>query len=372
MGVPLYFYGSGAGRWSRYCTRRLSCPPVENAGEFLPWLREKVSSGEITRVAPTTDLIAYYTSSLRSEFPTDVKRTIAPLAEIEACLIKTRFSVASAIQGAPILPTMAPDGIASAMAAAEKLGFPIMLKPKSHLAVGSAERGKLLLDEADLKRYFQPYDVMPGQEHIAQSYPGLRWPLLQRYMSPARHRVYSVSGIKDADGGVLSACVSYKREQWPPVVGVSTLQVGCEDQRILDRGLQIVNQILSCGIFEIELLSDGNDLFPIDLNPRAFGFLELDIARGSDLPWLWYRSTLEPLVPAPNQILRASLAARSSLFPMGSLKHDAGMPRSSVLMLGHWTDPLPMIVSHLYSLRHPRAVMREKLAGWRVAAVSRM
>jgi hypothetical protein len=213
---------------------------------------------------------------------------------------------------------------------------------------------------------------MPGQEHIAQSYPGLRWPLLQRYMSPARHRVYSVSGIKDADGGVLSACVSYKREQWPPVVGVSTLQVGCEDQRILDRGLQIVNQILSCGIFEIELLSDGNDLFPIDLNPRAFGFLELDIARGSDLPWLWYRSTLEPLVPAPNQILRASLAARSSLFPMGSLKHDAGMPRSSVLMLGHWTDPLPMIVSHLYSLRHPRAVMREKLAGWRVAAVSRM
>jgi predicted ATP-grasp superfamily ATP-dependent carboligase len=380
QGVPLYFYGSGAGRWSRYRTRRLRCPPIDNVREFQPWLREKVRSGEITRIAPTTDLIAYYASSLRDEFPADVQRTIAPLSEIEACLIKTRFAVASAIPGTPILPTLAADCLESALAVAEKLGFPVMMKPNSHLVVGFAERGKLLHDEADLKRDFHPYAIAPGQESLAEIYPHLRWPLLQRYLPSARNRVYSVSGIKDADGGVLSACVSFKREQWPPDVGVSTFQIGCEDARILERGLQIVSQVLSRGIFEIELLSDGTDLYPIDLNPRGFGFIELDIARGSDLPWLWFRSTLEPLMPVANQTIVVHLSARSSLLPIFSQlfrrrerdsatasneRRERSIPRAPVSMTGNWRDPLPMIVSHLHLLRHPRGFLRAQVAGWR-------
>jgi hypothetical protein len=53
--------------------------------------------------------------------------------------------------------------------------------------------------------------------------------------------------------------VSYKRAQWPPDVGVSTMQIACA----------------------------------IDLNTCAFGFLEVDIACGVDLPWLWHRLTFE-------------------------------------------------------------------------------
>jgi hypothetical protein len=380
QGVPLHFFGSGAGRWSRYSSAHGRCPPVENAAEFQPWLREKIKGGTITRVAPTTDLIAYYTSSLRRDFPAEVARTIAPLPEVEACLIKSRFCGAGAVPGAPNLPTFLPDSLESAKAAAVELGFPLMLKPNSHLVVGFVERGKLLHDEADLKRHFRPYEVTPGQEPLAQLYPELRWPLLQRYMNPARHRVYSVSGVKDADGRVLSACVSYKHEQWPPDVGVSTLQIGCEDVRVLEHGLRIVNQVLSRGMFEIELLADGNDLYAIDLNPRGFGFIELDIARGSDLPWLWYRSTREPVAPLPSQSLRASAEARSTLFPRLSRlwrrhdrensagadeRYDPSVPRLSVSMAGYWQDPLPMIVSRLYLLRHPRGLVRAQLAGWR-------
>jgi predicted ATP-grasp superfamily ATP-dependent carboligase len=380
QGVPLHFYGRGAGRWSRYRTRLRRCPPIDNVREFQPWLSERVRSGEITRIAPTTDLIAYYTSSLRNEFPAEVQRTIAPLSEIETCLFKTRFSIACRIPGTPNLPTLSADSLESALAASETLGFPVMLKPNSHLVVGFVERGKLLRDEADLKRHFHPYAIASGQESLAEMYPEAHWPLLQRYLPSARDRVYSVSGIKDADGGVLSACVSYKREQWPPDVGVSTLQISCEDPRILERGLQIVNQVLSRGIFEIELLSDGDDLYPIDLNPRGFGFIELDIARGSDLPWLWFRSTIERLVPVPTQTNRVSLAARSSLVPMVSElfrrrkreratgtneRRDRSMPRASVSMMGNWRDPLPLIVSHLHLLRHPRGLLRAQVAGWR-------
>jgi D-aspartate ligase len=378
--VPLHFYGSGAGRWSRYCTGRFRCPPIENADEFQPWLLERVRNGDITRIAPTTDLLAFYISKFREEFAPEVRRAIAPLEEIENCLIKTRFAALSAVAGHPMLATAAPDNVEAAAAAASELGYPVMLKPKSHLAVGFTERGKLLFNERELRRHFRRYDVAPGQESIAAAYPELIWPLLQRYLPSARNRVYSVSGIKDADGGVLTACVSYKREQWPPDVGISTVQVGCVDERILQSGLQIVNQVLSRGIFEIELLADGDALYAIDLNPRGFGFIELDIARGFDLPWLWFRSTLERLAPEPAAPPRVSIEARNrvmhlvkSLSRFGadadelSLKErrDSNLRRTTVSMQGSWSDPLPMIISNLYLMRHPRSFLRSQFASSR-------
>lgn len=379
-GVPLHFYGSGAGRWSRYRTRRLNCPSVENAKEFQPWLLERIRSGEISRIAPTTDLIAYYGSVLRDEFAPEVQRTIAPLSEIESCLIKTRFAVASAMSGEPSLSTAAPDSLDGALAVAETLGYPLILKPKSHLAVGFEERGHLVSNEADLRRHYRRYGVCPGQESIAAAYPELGWPLLQRYVPSARTRVYSVSGIKDADGGVVIATVSYKRAQWPPDVGCSTVQIACEDKRILDAGLRVVGKSLSRGIFEVELLEDGEVLYAIDLNPRGFGFLELDIARGADLPWLWYRSTFEVQHPPTEALLPVALEARHRFRHLlnaltrpsrrsGKVvpeRRDPGKPRTSVSMLGHWSDPLPMILSNIKLIRHPRSLFRSQLASMQV------
>jgi predicted ATP-grasp superfamily ATP-dependent carboligase len=248
-----------------------------------------------------------------------------------------------------------------------------MLKPNSHLVVGFAERGAVVRSQEDLALHFARYDAIPGQEELAQVYPEVRWPLIQRYLPSARNHVYSVSGIKDVDGGVLSACVSYKREQWPPDVGVSTVQIGCENARILEYGLKIVDKVLSRGIFEIEVVADGENLYAIDLNPRAFGFIALDIARGSDLPWLWYRSTLQRMTPSPNAICKSDIIARSSLLAlMGPLfkrrlrltgdeqSRNSSLPRTVVSMLGYWSDPVPMIVNRLYELRHPRSFLHAR------------
>ena len=373
-GVPLHFYGNGAGRWSRYRSRRQRCPSVENTAVFLPWLRDRIRSGEISRIAPTTDLIAYYASVLREEFPPEVRRTIAPLSEIENCLIKTRF--AGGLAGQPVLSTAAPDSVCGAVSAAAQIGFPLILKPKSHLAVGSDERGHLIRNESELLQHYRRYSVFPGQESIAAAYPELRWPLIQHYVPSASKRVYSVTGMKDADGGVLAPTVSYKREQWPPNVGVSTVQIAYEDDRILKAGLEIVDKLLSRGIFEVELLADNNVLYAIDLNPRGYGFLELDIARGADLPWLWYQSTFEAQRPSAVPLPAVSLEARNRFRHLlnamtrprkawRSERRDPDMPRSSVSMIGHWSDPVPMLLSNLQLLRHPRSLLRSQVASLR-------
>src|SRR5258708_38588614 len=148
-----------------------------------------------------------------------------------------------------------------------------MVKPKSHLVVGFAERGQLVRDAHELERYFRRYDIVPGQQQLADLYPELRWPLLQRYLPSAHGGVYSVSGIKDADGGVVTARVSYKLAQWPLHTRVSTVQVGCGDPRVILAVLPFLHQALPPRLFHLGLIADGANLHAIDLNPRAFGFV---------------------------------------------------------------------------------------------------
>jgi predicted ATP-grasp superfamily ATP-dependent carboligase len=386
-GVPLHFYGSGAGRWSRYASRRIKCPPVEDADRFVPWLRRRVRSGEIQRVAPTTDLIAFYVSMLREDFAPEVRRTIPPLLELERALIKTRFGAACARNRQAVPVTEAPDDAGAGVATAERLGFPLMMKPKSHLVIGD-ERGRVLNDLRELREYYRPYEISPGRESLAERYPELVWPLLQKYVPSARTRVFSVSGYKDPQGGIIAASLSCKRRQWPPDTGISTSQVSAVDARILSRGLETVDKLISRGIFELELLESGTELLAIDLNPRAFGFIDLDIAIGNDLPWLWFESTLRPLtggpaagnpqpLPAPltaappkliecrlpipytiSRCINALLGVRSA----DESEPDTVAATRVIPMLGHWDDPLPMLLANLQQLRHPGSLIRPYIA----------
>ena len=178
--------------------------------------------------------------------------------------------------------------------------------------------------------HYRPYQVIPGQEGIARIYPELRWPLIQRYV-PQPEIECTASADQRCRPRNLAATVSFKREQWPPDVGVSTVQIGCVNEPVRRAGLQVVDRMLSRGIFEIEVLVDGENLYAIDLNPRAFGFVALDMARGIDLPWLWFRSTMERLSPAPMQTSEIPVEARHKLLHF--LRHivnsaDTGDPSS--------------------------------------------
>jgi hypothetical protein len=310
---------------------------------------------------------------LRDDFPPQVRRTIAPLVELERSLIKTRFAAACVRIAQPVPATEAPDDVELGVASAERLRFPLMLKPKSHLVVGD-ERGRLVRNLRELRSAYCPYDIAPGRESLAERYPELRWPLLQRYVPSARTRVFSVSGYKDLHGGILASSLSCKRRQWPPDTGISTAQLSWSDARILSRGLQSVDQLVSCGIFELELLESGAELLAIDLNPRAFGFIALDIALGNDLPWLWFQSTLRPLdvrlLPAPRHELECRLPIPYTIGRCINALLGVRVPdqfdavhgdvsRGRVVpMLGDWHDPLPMLLGNLQLLRHPGSLIR--------------
>lgn len=374
-GVPLHFYGPGAGRLSRYRRGRHECPPVDDMQQFVPWLREEIRAGRIDRIAPTTDLVAYYTALLRDEFSPEVRHSIPPLAEIENSLFKTQFADRCIAIGQATPAIMTPDDPNMVATLAPKLQYPLILKPKSHLVVGWNERGHLIRNAAELKRYFAPYAVQRGHEPLAERFPLLRWPLLQQYLPAARDRVYSVTGIKDAEHGIVVASLSYKGEQIPLDVGTSTTQISHRDDAILGAGVTAVNRLISRGLFELELVHQGDQLFAIDLNPRAFGFIALDVALGRDLPWLWLQSTLGPIEPVPvDDALVGKLEARHrfnhfmrALVTWPRRRSGPGRPstpdqaRRVISMVGHRDDPLAMLLGNLTLLRHPRSLLRNQL-----------
>src|SRR4051794_12490626 len=70
-GVPLTVYSPrlwNVARASRYVSAFRRCPEIDDAEKFGPWLEAAIRSGEIQMVAPTSDQIVYYVSSMRQLF----------------------------------------------------------------------------------------------------------------------------------------------------------------------------------------------------------------------------------------------------------------------------------------------------------------
>jgi len=133
--------------------------------------------------------------------------------------------------------------------------------------------------------------------------------------------------------------------------------------------------VLGSGLFELEVLVERTtgEHWAIDLNPRAFGQISLDIALGNDLPVVWYDSvtgrdsarsparrraprywqhalpthieTAVRVATGPDRLARSRLAVTRAVQPHVGAMFDV-------------RDPLPGMVFGLRILRHPRRLVR--------------
>ena len=202
--------------------------------------------------------------------------------------------------GFPTPTTRTPTSADEAITAAESIGYPVVAKPRSHVAVGVA-RGDVLRCREAIERSFSPYALGSGQTRALRHDAQLAWPVLQQFMDREEVEVISVTGCLNRHGELMAVSHSKKTNLWPPGLGVGTRFEFLGRQTFTDHAVDAVAQILGSGIFELEVLFDRRtgEYWAIDLNPRAFGQISLDVASGNDLPVLWYRSvTDDETVPA--------------------------------------------------------------------------
>ena len=379
-GVPLTVFGSSrrhAGRYSRYTTEFRSCPPVQRIDEFTEWLTDEMRRGDVDLVAPTSDFVVYNAmqATIRAGTgrPTGLATGMGTPQALRDCLFKHRFVQAMADAGLPAPPTAAPTTVDGALEAAEQFGYPVALKPRTHVGIGQT-RGSVVHSARELRREFRPYVVHSHSSGLMDGEPDLAMPLVQAYLGGA-HDVVSVSGCLDADGDLLAACHSRKLRQWPGPLGVGTLFEALPAQPFSERAIDAVRAVLGRGLFELELMVSRatGEAWPIDLNPRAYGQVSLAIAHGWDLPRLWYSSVCDaPLATSTVRISRPRYWRYGVPYYVESVADIVRGParRTGVAdLLGHtarprvgamfeWSDPAPAVAFALHSLRHPTGLLR--------------
>ena len=171
---------------------------------------------------------------------------------------------------------------------------------------------------------------------------------------------------------------SRKVSQAPRRFGVGTMFEPVPPQPFTDDAVDAVRELLGSGLFELELFVDRRtgEHRAIDLNPRGFGQMSLDIALGNDLPRIWYESVtgtqLRPSAPlgrppafwhdAVSSYLGFALRGFRGPERQTIVRHALGrFARPSVGAAFDWRDPLPGVLFARCTSAIPRAFMRQFL-----------
>jgi D-aspartate ligase len=376
-GVPVVAHTAdrrAAGRYSRFAGAVRPCPPVRRIDALGDFLVDGITDGSIDLIAPTSDYVAFAVAAAVDKLGIDAAKVGHPEPEaVRTALFKDRFYARAARLGFPCPPSSTPGDVAEALAATDEIGFPVVLKPRSHAGIG-LRRGIVIAHGAALAATFRPWPVSPGNDSVLRYEPDVALPIVQRYYELGTIDVISVTGYLAADGSLRALGHARKVSQSPRRLGVGTMFEPLDPQPFTELAIVTAQRILGTGIFELEVIVDRvtGEARALDLNPRGFGQMSLDIGRGNDLPLLWYNDMAGTSLTSARRRRRAEVwhdaigsytafLVRLARGPNRRWIARRGWLRFKAPTVGamhEWSDPLPGARFALDHLRHPRAFIR--------------
>ena len=366
-GCPVRAYsrpGRYIARYSRYLPRLEVCPSVGDPEGFAQWVSGKMAAGEFDLIAPTSDLICHQIALASEQVPEPWRSRLPDAAAIEACLFKDRFTEHCIASGVAYPRTVYADSVEELIArAVNEVGFPAVIKPRSHIFMPS-DRGSVVDDVDELRRRLAVYVAVAKRRGA-----GLRefMPLVQQYLPTIDKACNSVSGVLDLDGSPLALSGSRKLAQAPPRTGVGIWFERVDDPDLLALGGDYARRLIGRGMFELELVPDPDDgrLLAIDLNPRAFGQMDLDISAGKVLPLMWLDTVLGTQSTCEVQARQARHAINSVYFRLAGASIPAVRLHRKTVLAGNPVrigsvpgDLTGNLAYALRSFRHARTMLR--------------
>lgn len=392
-GVPVWVAGSrffSPALWSRWATRRFLGPSATDANALVDWLLDlgRREPGHV--LYPTSDDLlwsfAKREDEIRSVFRTYMPNRDAIVALLDKSILYRSWSE----MGQSTPRTWFPRTESDLAAIAREARFPLVIKPRSQAAFPSHVKGVYVASaDALVPRHREFTTRFRHEEAIARSMPDVDLPMIQEYHSEAADSIYSLSGFVDRTGELCVMRGARKVLQRPRRLGLGI----CFEDVPVDPDLAEAMRVLLrkhgyYGIFEAELIAVGDEHLLIDLNPRFFGQMQFDIARGCPLPLFAYLGACG----RERDLLSAVNEAHFSFFDRGSghchsialsilvgLQRISGrmteeeatrwrsfMDRESISdMVRDHRDPLPAWIDALTHVggmfRHPRWATRSLL-----------
>jgi predicted ATP-grasp superfamily ATP-dependent carboligase len=274
------------GHWSRACSHRYRLPDaLADEEAFVVGLERIVRALPHALLLASTDASLLAVSRYRERLEQNTSLGLPPHAQVVRSLDRLEIGRVATSCGLAPPETVFCSGVAEARQAANRFGYPVIVKP--HKTVLEVDRvtvrlGSQLVDDA--VRLARVVPTM-GDHCLVQR--KLRGPIL------------SYAGV--IDGGRLTAsAVSQYLRTWPAAAGNAAFSetIGPLPE-LRSRVLALLAELGWCGIFELELIAREDGGFSaIDFNPRAYGSLTLAVAAGANIPAIWARSLLGER-PAP-------------------------------------------------------------------------
>ena len=348
-----------AAHWSRFCDRRLvACDPREDEARFVEEVRDIARTASYQVLVTGSDASLLAISRNRAGLEPFVELGLPSAVVVERCMSKQALVQTAAGAGFDSPETEACADEAAAKAAARRLGYPVMLKPRSTVFGrngGFVQRGgSLVMDEASLVALRPGYGIPC---------------LIQRCVDG---ELLSFSGVA-VDGRLLAHGVSRYERTWPPEGGsVSFAETISTPPGLRRRVENLIRSLGWQGVFELEMIRHDGRFAVIDFNPRLFGSLELITRAGAPLATAWCDWLLgfEPVASqarpgyryrwedAEARNLLRRLKERRIRAAVGMLRPRRRMARSFFKL----SDPAPLVARVLLLFGHGLLRWRSALA----------
>ncbi len=273
-------------RWSKHAAEVVACPPPRPFGPFLDWLLAHGARHPGQFLYATSDdllwLFAENEAALRERFAL----WQPPRETVLQLLDKKRLYELCAKAGLATVQSWYPRDLAEVRALAPSLPYPIFLKPRTQAGLSSLNKGGLATGPAELLARFGAAltaDRYP-REVLASFGDDVQLPFLQRYLEQAVDGIYSLAGCAGADGRLLGARASVKVLQKPRRIGIGLcFESAPVAPELAEAIARLCREAGYFGVFEAELILDGGQHHLIDFNPRFYGQMGFEHARGLPL-----------------------------------------------------------------------------------------
>jgi D-aspartate ligase len=331
--------------WSRHVTRREHCPPARPVDRFVDWLLALGRRDPGHVLYATSDDLAWAFAERQDDLKRHFQLLTPAFADVVSILDKQALYAACSSVGLTTPRTWFPTAEADFEAVAGAASFPVIIKPRTQVLLSTLRKGNIVASSGGLRAAYAAFVDQHRYHPRSIARGALAQPMIQEFHGG--EAIYSVSGFSDYRHGLFVARAAIKLAQWPRSAGIGIHFADAPlDEGLARRVQRLCDAARFVGVFEAEFVTVHGEPTLIDFNPRFFGQMGFDVARGLPSPFLAY-------LAATQQISRL---------------------RAEVTAARDWRPSGPMLYANRTALAWTRAAQRlvgRELTSWRLGPASR-
>jgi predicted ATP-grasp superfamily ATP-dependent carboligase len=264
------------GQWSRSCRERVWLPdPRRDPSGYIERLTFELRRGAYDVLLPGSEASLIPISERRDVVEPHVLLGLPAHETVLRSLDKVLLINEAAATGLAPPPSLVCSTLEGTLAAARRLGYPVVAKPQRTFA------------EHDGRLRERPVELVHDEPALARAAALLGTPLvIQQYV--ARPGIVFCAGVRIGER-VLGFTFARFARTWPPDAGQAAMALTVDPPPRIEASVyEVLSRIGWTGIFQLQLLDLGGGRFGlIDLNPRLYASLALSLRAGANLPTLW-------------------------------------------------------------------------------------